>query len=546
MKKFMCTVLSIGMLASCLGATACGRASSDESGTTTITVGTYDGGLGLGWLEDAADRFMTKHARTKFDNVNEGVTVKVRSADPGDELAKNSLDKDVYLTEAMNYFEMQSQGKLANISDIVLGENASLATYGEDKTIADKLNSQFKSFLTAKDGEYYAIPFYEGFHGFIYDADMFALKGWYFNENGSFTSTDKSTGVDGKAGTYDDGLPKTYAQFKQLLDKIRKDSVKPLIYSRETTDYFIKALASFWADYEGKDKMLLNWSFEGETDVISSFDGDGNPVITTTTIGETNIRDLQKQPGKYYALSFLKDVLMSNGGNYESATDFHAAQFGMLQSCLAGEMQPEPVAMVLDGSWFENEADIRDIFDEVQGYDDYSGDDYKKYRNLAFMPIPMVDDSAQTLEAGSKNENGTHKQTMVSANDSFCFINAGTSGAKLAAAKEFLKFLHTEAELCTFNLTTSVTRPYTYTVTETMREGMSYYGRTLLEMREASDIVYPYSSNQFYVRNASQYLLTASWKAEVGKQSAANPFNFLRVNEDVTARSYFEGLYLAN
>ncbi len=551
-KRWISCLLALGMVASC-GLTACGGGGDtsdgggDVPGMTTIRVGTYNGGLGMDWLRDAAARFEAKYKDKSFAEGETGVAIKVVESQAGDMLASRSLDRDVYLTEAVDYYYMQSQGKLADISDVA---TSSLSAYGEDKTIASKLDGALNDFLTAKDGKYYAIPFYEGFHGFIYDADMFEANGWFFDESGNFTSTNKSKGIDGKAGTYDDGLPKTYAQFNTLISEIRKDSVTPLVYSTESMDYFIKALACYWADYEGKEKMQRNWSLEGEINVVNGFDADGNPTVESKTITSADMRELQKQPGKYYALKFLKEVIMSNGQNYVSATDFKAAQLQLIQSCLDGENQEGAVAMVIDGSWFENEAELAQTFELVSGLDmreGIEGQDYKKTRKLAFMPVPMVDESETTMNSGSKNADGSHRQTLVSANDSFCFINAGTTGAKLEVSKEFLKFLHTDAEMSKFTEKTSITRPYAYTLEESAKANMSYFGQTLMEMKESSDIVYPYSANPTYVANSAQFLLgTWGWRSKVGDSTAINPFSHFRANSATTARTYFEGLYAAH
>ena len=57
-KRWMSCLLALGMAASA-GFTACGGNgdNGDVAGITTIRVGTYNGGLGLDWLRDAAERF---------------------------------------------------------------------------------------------------------------------------------------------------------------------------------------------------------------------------------------------------------------------------------------------------------------------------------------------------------------------------------------------------------------------------------------------------------------------------------------------------------
>ena len=460
------------------------------------------------------------------------------------------MTHDVYFTEVVDYYALQSKGKLADITDIISGDNSSLAEYGEEGTIADKLPSSLKSFLTAKD-KYYGLPFYEGIYGFVYDVDMFALNGWFLDENGNFTTDNKSTGIDKVAGTYDDGLPRTYAEFGKLINTIRNAGITPFTFATESMNYFSRILANYWADYEGYDKMSLNWTFNGTTDIVTSFDGD-TPVIGTTTISADNVAELQKQPGKYYALTFLKDVLLNideNGKrNYTKSSDFKAAQLKFVTSCIDGDMGKDPVALVADGSWFENEAEEDGTFEYADSKDprNNNGKDYKTTRNLGFMPVPMVDDSQATLDNGSKNEDGTHKQTLLSANDSFCFISATTQGVKLDLAKEFVKFLHTDAELVAFNKKTSITRPFEYTISSTTLGEMSYFARTLYEMKKSSNIVYPYSNSQEYVQNSSKYAIGAwTWATNVKGNTPIDPFTFLEQDQylSITAKDYFEGLY---
>ena len=85
-KRFMSMVLCIGMAFSAM--TACGgggtgdgtssggdNGGTDVVGKTTIKVGTYDGGLGMDWLSDAAKRFEEKYANKSFEEGKTGVAV---------------------------------------------------------------------------------------------------------------------------------------------------------------------------------------------------------------------------------------------------------------------------------------------------------------------------------------------------------------------------------------------------------------------------------------------------------------------------------------
>lgn len=540
MKKIINIALALSLSALCLMSTACqggdsGKKSENTEGKTVIKVATYNGGLGLGWLSEAGARFARQYEDRQFEDGKTGVYVDVVESLAGDMLANKSLNEDLYLTESVDYYLMQSQGKFADISDVVTGDLASVGESG--KTIAGKMDPAMSDFLKAKDGKYYGIPFYDGFYGFIYDVDMFEGKGWFFDGSGNFTKTEKSTGIDGVAGTYDDGMPKTYEQFGKLVDKIRNDSVTPFVYGgSDNEEYFVEALSNYWANYEGKEDMQRNWTFDGETDLITGWN-DSEPIVEKKQISEENRFDLQKQAGKYYALKFMREVVTGNGANYTAASNFKAAQLKLIQSYLDGEIQPGAVAMVIDGSWFENEADLSGTFKTVSKLDfrgDISGKDYKTTRRFAFMPIPMADETRSA------------KQTWISSNESFCFINAATNGGKLEAAKEFLKFLHTEAELASFTKLTSITRPYTYTVSDGDKEQMTYFGRSLMQMKENADIVYPYSDNLTYIANSTQMRLEFwAWTSKFGSQPVTNPFSQFRLNAGLTAKEYFDGLYKA-
>ncbi len=538
-KKSLMALLSIVFIAS---ATSCGGTQvgggEDTEGKTTIQVATYNGGLGMDWLKDAAKQFEELYKDASFETGKTGVSVKISECEGGDMLATRTLNKDVYLTENVDYFtQYVNKGKLADISDVVTEK---LTEFGESKSISDKLDTSMNSYLTAKDGKYYAIPFYDGIYGFIYNVDMFEENGWFFDESGNFTSTDKSKGIDGIAGTYDDGLPQTYSQFEKLIAQIRDNSDKtPFLYGLDVQDsYTNRAMISFWSDYEGKDKMDVNYSLSGNTDIIESFDADGNPVIGYKKIDVDNHSKLQQQPGKYYALKFLDDILCGDTKNYQAvAAGYSQAQFNFI----AGDLSTTKGAMLIDGIWWENEAEIAGHFDSVSkqdyGYDASQGS-YRATQHYAFMPIPQVDAVAKT--------DGSHKQTLFSLNSSYCFIASEVSGAKLDVSKKFLQFLHTDAQLSAFTVRTSITRSLNYTISEEQKAQATPYGQSVIEMKNSSDIVYPYSDAEYFINNSAQFSESAwVWKARVDTKQVISPFEEFK-NNNMDARKYFEGLLAAH
>lgn len=543
MKKFtsiISIILIVAMLSCVLvlvsACTGFGDGFVEVEGKTNIRVATYNGGLGKLWLEKAAKAFEEKYKDVSFEDDKTGVAVHVDFCQGGNMMEDQTLNKDVYFTEVVDYYRYVNLGKVADITDVVRGD---LGDFGEEgKNIESKLDSSFKSFLTGKDGQYYAIPFYEGYMGFIYDRDLFAEKGYFIGKNGNWTGDENrlSVGADGVVGTYDDGLPETYSQFIKLVEKMSADNITPFIFGEDALAYFQKLLAGLWADYEGKDNMLKNWDFSGSFNIVTGFSG-STPIISSYTIDTNNIatsiKQLQKQPGKYYALKFLEDTVLAKA-DYYGAMPYESAQSALIASTIGGGYLT--YGMLVDGVWWENEASLNNSFSTISVDDiNYAGskDDYKSSRRFAFMPFPQEDNQA----AADKKAGTTHKHTLFSANDAFAFISAESTGAKLQVAKLFMQYVHTDEQMSSFTATTSIPRALNYTLTESDKANMTYFGKNVMELKNASDIVYPYSGHSYYIENSATFSLT-KWGWVSGKYD--NPF--LGLKDGVSALSYFNGL----
>ena len=535
-------VTSVGVLSSCgtrkpggLGAVVESAPVVDDT-KSILTVATFDGGVGHEWLQEAALRFEELHTETVFESGKKGVIVDVaydKDNYGGTVLAEKTLNKDVYFTEGIEYYRFVNDGKVADITDVVDG---TFTTYGQEVdaqgqpvSIESKLDPSFKSYFTEKDGRYYMLPFYDGFYGFIYDVDLFEQEGYYFDEDGdtikktpgetqkSFDDR-KSTGPDGIAGNYDDGLPKTYEQFVELIDIISINNV-PFCYSGNYNDYVSKAFRSFIADYEG-EAFKLNYTLTGNDVELINVDDSGNVTTFTEDITPENAYLLKKQAGNYYALMMQEKLFGSTkyiGGNW-NAFDFTEAQSEFIMS----KYTARRYAMLIDGVWWENEA--TKVFTDLE----FRGDT-KASRRFGFLPIPK------------QNVDRAGNQTMLSANSSFCFINKQCKNMDLA--KEFMRFIHTDVEMSHFSAKTSITRSLNYTVTAEDRAKATHFGKTLIDMRAQATVIYPYSTVDLVLDNPSAFT-EQMWylTAKINNSNFNNPFNAFRDNT-ATAIQYFNGLY---
>ncbi len=527
-KNLVLSLSAVALLASCGGTKHNNDSESGggSEGKSVLLVATYDGGLGTNWLQSLANRFQEAYKDTSFEEGKKGVTVRVLASRSynGTTLLSGTLEQDVYFTEDVSYFDHVTKGNFLDISDIVTGK---LTALGEEKSIEDKLTSEMKDYLKANDGKYYAIPFYDGLYGMMYDYDLFEDKNLFFDESGAFVSSKtakKSSGPNGKEGDYDDGLPATYDQFYKLVDRIESLGMHPFSFSGSSgLPYVYRVLSSYWSDFEGLDKVKVNYTLDGTVPLVSSIE-DGVATVEETKIDESNGYLLQKQEGKLKALQFMKKITPHMGRNGESQT---AAQTKFIKNYNEGSDQ---YALLFDGSWWENEC--TNIFKNCEA----AYGKGKSDRRYGFLPVPKA----------SKEKIG-EKQTLFNQNQSYCFISKKTKLPELA--KLFFQYAHTDANLSAFTSELSLTRSLSYELTEADASSTTFYGKNLIAMKNDSNILNPVSSNKKVINNPSHFSLeNYAWNTNINGKAYQNPYTVFSdsATSGTTAEEYFEGLSAAN
>ena len=519
--KFMC-VLSIAAVASLTG--CFGKKSSEEEQRdetkAQLEIVTFDGGVGDAWLKNAAEEFMQQNKeRTDFEDGKVGVQISVsKDRNGGDYYRDTDLKKDMYFTENVDYYYLTNQNKFLDITDILTEANPN----DGNKTILSKINPNLKEYMN-RGGKYYAIPFYDCIYGLVYDKDLFAEEGFYLKDDGTFTSNQAEFGVgpNGLAGDWDDGLPKTYAQFKSMMQEMRDNGVTPFNYVKTGgagDGYTTKALASFWSDDEGYADAQLNYTFSGQAKhIVTGFSGD---VANTTevTISKNNGYELKKQAGVYNALNFTKSVLCETSENYKPENDNSSAQYDFVNVKEIGG-STKPIAMMFEGTWWENEA--------VESFNAAKRKNPNRSFNYGLMPIPKSSDDKVGEDA-----------TFLNLNNSYGFISATSSHQKLA--KEFFKFLHTDAQLRQFTVTTSMTRGLDYTLTSADIAKVSSFAKDLISIKQSehAKLVYPVSGETFFI-NHPETFKAETWIWDAGTKGS-NPLLDFVSKPSLTAKEYFE------
>lgn len=548
-KKILCAVLSftIALSAAACGGNRGGDITINEN-MTQLYVSVYAGGMGTEWFTEASKKFEEKYASQSFEPGKTGVQIVPeanKSATAGDRLLAGlkSNGNDVYFTEAVYYYDVLAQGGAADITDIVTG---AATEFGENKSIESKMDQTLIDFYKTDEGKYYALPYYEGYMGFIYNVQLFEDEFLYFKDGYraaeyledmfiSDLSDKKSKGPDGKEGTPDDGLPATYDDFYRLCERMQDLGVIPFIWPGMYPYVTTYAAYQMWADYEGRDQFYLNFSFDGTaTDLVESIDGKGKvTTMAPTKINNENGVLVQKQRGKYEVLKFWYNIMHPQN---EADLFYHNLSFSPSMSntnaqatFLTGLIKNDQrIGMLVDGNWWEREADSIGSFASLakQGLK-------KEDLRFGFMPFPKANDS----KVGET-------RTLVSVNDSICFVNGRSTGARLQLAKLFLQFCHTDEMLQDFSIKTNMMKPYNYEITPENQKKLTYFGKEMYAIKDPdsnTDVVYPYSSNPVFLNNFSEFH-PYYWSFTIDE---GNSIASIFADTSLTAEQYFNKLYTA-
>ena len=491
---------------------------------TQVNLWQYIGCSGEEWMKEAIERFEEKNKETVYEDGKKGVYIN-RTYDKTPKLT--DLTYDVYVLESVaDIYAMSAQGKLLDLTDLFEGKNGYEAVGGK---IKDEMLDGLKGVDSDGNEGYYALPWYEWYPGITYDVDYFDKNDLYFADSSvgatAYTTdygtayllgsnTTKSVGPDGKPGTYDDGLPSSVEEFLQLCAIIKGKGFDPIVIGGGVKDYSFYIVEAIWASLSGADEMQTIYSMDSkgkEIEVVKR-DSSGNfvfkneslypnakndkvkaikvPETEKIVITSQNANRIYDMVTRYYALSVLEvmcrekwynDTVYKNTSylNTQTQQSFYFGQTGTT------------AAMLFDASFWYSEAVRAKTVEKYKKLHRGEPD-----RQVSYMPMP-------TQLRGSVAENEGKKNTLMDVGNSLMFISSKiTSAGVRKAAKDFLAFLFSDAELKAFTEKEGLIVP--------IKEELNYYDKTKLfglgnyysrldEIRSKSDIVY-YSTDSDIVR----------------------------------------------
>lgn len=523
---------------------------------TQLYAVTYNGGWGGEWLEVFGKEFEEMYKDTSFEDGKKGVqvVVKLGKGDVTGDSLKNLMtttDNDIFFS-TFDLRQYNLEGKLMDVTDVVT--NTMDAKYkkvwsdlGETKTIEEKIDPTLREYvLYASDStysdanrKYVGIPMYSSFYNMIYDVDLFYEAGLFIksrNDDGSLVYTDatngdkskeaavdadKWVGQDGIAGTSDDGLPMTMADFTRVCAKMKANNITPFLWSGSLDAYIQGFATAFWANYEGADNFKVAVAANGT---------DSNLGEITPATGYK----LVNQKGRYHALKFCESVVRNNwyAEDCFGSGDHYATQNTYLRSKYqaASVSGAKRIAMLIEGGWWEHEC--KDVAATMESS---YGEEYAN-RRFGVMSYPWMDDKA--------SKSG---YTVVAVTP-FANVAIRENPKQKELAQLFFAYTTTEHALRTYTRMTGSTRCYDYDLTAEDLAQMSYYKQSLWgyykDAKANGRVVYNCATGIFSENNpqyvAGSFGVAIALSGQNGITCAeVNPFKVFK-NNNYTAEQYYQ------
>lgn len=472
----LCVVIALSMC-------ACGDGGKKVDNTKTqIYLGVTSEGIDEAWLDSVIERFEKDYPEYQV------------FVDPLEDDDIDTLESDMP-TRRQDLFFLQNltspktwyeKGLIDDITDVVTVGDSSFenGTTIESKIMTDVIDTYR---VKKQDGStvYFGLPYVLVTYGIVYDADLFTTKNLYNlsgykGVDGKKGTADDYYGPDGKEGTYDDGLPATWEDFKVMMNTMIQRGVTPFVWSGEHAYYRINLAKAMLASYEGAEQHRLYYDLNG-------YDKQLEEEITTATAYK-----LVERPSQKAVLTAVYDIVR-NTKNYTNTSFYLSTSHLQAQNeFILSTRTSSPIAMLVEGGWWENEA--KPTFKEMERYGEQYG--YGK-RNFKFMPLPKFIGTE-----GVEDQIYTGTTVYSDFGESTVCLNSASSNKD--AAKLFLRYVHTDESLKAFTLNNGMSRPFNYSFTDEEFANLSKYAQSVWNVvhDENTEIVTPVKTNEVAIANA--------------------------------------------
>lgn len=471
---------------------------------TELMVVNFDGGFGSLWIDEAAERFAELKQNESYAEGKTGIYISIDKTMTVNSSFMGGSAYNIYIDERHSDIMALSQaGLLLPITDIVKD------TTRAGGSLESKIFSQVQGSLVGTDGEYYALPHYEGYGNLSYNHGVFETENAFFaaedeTDKWLYQSTaygdaflvssktaKRSVGPDGKSGTEDDGLPRSVEEMIILMDYLKTNTeYAPIVVSGMYPNYINYAISALWASLAGKQQMENYYNSTGEIEVVDYSHPNGafyneplfagidyikKPRTKKITLTEETGYLGNDMVAKYYAMSLLE--IIEKEGFYSEDVDNEGRTHLQAQKNLymGGTGVYDKVAMLVDGIYWHNEAKLTGGFDDMKKLTGKKPEDL----DLRVMSMPTARYSTDEVVVAPA--------TLLDIHHAYAMINGNikNNDELKRAAKEFLTFLYSEEELTKFSVCTGIPRPIEYAMEEDSLSHINSYYRKMWDLRDS-------------------------------------------------------------
>jgi len=537
--KSTCSLLlaATSVAAVSLTAVGCGGADPDAN-KTKIYVEIKSGGTGVQWLIDAGKRFATKVGNKSYETGKEGVAI---VPVPSDGVSLKNAE-----TSGTAIFDLENEPRIAN--DALAGKVLCIDDVMTEKSDrrngiaispAEKISEDQRE-RYMYNGKYYGGPTCEYYPVISYDRDLFDNYNLYLANPDAIEEAEElelnlhesdilaadyyflptaktndkslmSCGPDGEYDTDDDGLPSSLLELIALCEYMKGKGISAFNFTGGFKYYSNFLVSALYTALQGYDSARANYTFKGTFDIVTGmtdeplFAGEDSimaPETKTVTVTEETGYYTSWKVEKYYAEAFME--LCVKYGWFGPSVNGTDDQKTAMSKFVFSDFQGAPkIAMLLDGSYWYNEATEGDNYFKMLADLKYLEADQNKPRDVRVMPLPV--NLTESVEEGEGKP-----QTFIEMNYGMFALNKNLEKEPglMNASKDFLSFLYTDDELSAYTASTSIWRSMNYDLNADGKDKISLYGENLQKLlrTQGNKVLYLSADNATFQKNTASFM----------------------------------------
>ena len=393
----------------------------NENATTTIEFAYLAAGFGEDPYIAVANAYMKKNPNvqiTTYSNpeINGALnTIMIPNSSEGLSDIYSIRDEGALKTWA-------KQGLVESLDGIMASQTQ------DGRTMAASMTEAAASAIKFGDSVY-AVPEYSNVTGFVYNASLFKEYGWE--------------------------IPNTTKDLEELCKKIVADTngeVDPIIWCKDADGYLYFGAENWISQHAGIENMEQFYAMEDKT----VYQQGENSLYNSKKLA---LENLQKffTPGEWCYTKSRTEYFMD-------------AQ----RKIMKGEC-----AMMLNGSWFENEMHI-----------EFNDPNYADVE-IGMFPVPQLSDAAGNVLHAEGYTTVENKRVLTSSFGAYYFIPANAPNKE--TAKDFLLFLSSEEACEEYTKYSNAVRPFTYnySTSSAVYSEVSTFGKSVLKMASENYLYAP-------------------------------------------------------